>query len=245
MRNLVPLCLLAISLAACGGRQTDETPVFVKGKTLISLPVSTEKVKGTYTGDFKGSPVAITLNYVTDHRASGYNVHKGLVRNLTGTIEATPDGLHLLLSEPGNNEYDGKFDLLIDTVKWTGKGTWTPLKKGEQTSFVLQKRKAGKDEDPYGMTFLDTLQNAITLKPDGSCTYSYLADTTTTGQPLTIRGNYTKEKGMVTIYWQKNDAFPSGKSVFKLTEHKPYKDDDEYVERSLKGEGKVFNQLYD
>ena len=112
----------------------------VKGKTLVSLPIAPEKLKGTYTGDFKGSPIAITLNYISDTHVSGYNVHKGLTRNVTGTIEPTPFGLHLVLNEPGNNQFDGKFDFVIDTTNWLAKGKWTPIKKGEETSFELKKK---------------------------------------------------------------------------------------------------------
>ena len=95
----------------------------------------------------------------------------------------------------------------------------------------------------YNGFFSDSLQNYLTLKPDGSCTYSYLTDTTNTGQEVTISGNYTQEKKVVTIYWQKNDVFPQ-KSVFKLIETKPYQDE-EYIEKSLKGEGRVFSQMWD
>lgn len=243
MRILLPIALAAFLLSSCANK-AEEPPAIVKGKTLVVLPVSPEKVKGTYTGDFKGTPISLTLNYVSDNHASGYNVHKGLTRNVSGTIEATAAGLHLLLSEPGNNPYDGSFDLVLDTAKWTGTGKWTPLKKGEATTLSLKKQKAPKEEEQYGNTFFDTLQNYITLKPDGLCTYSYLADTSKTAQLTTVRGNYTKEKGVITVFWQKNNAFPSGKSVFKLIEKKPYPDD-EYVEKSLKGEGRVFTEMYD
>jgi outer membrane lipoprotein-sorting protein len=180
---------------------------------------------------------------VSDNHASGYNVHKGLTRNISGTIEATADGLHLQLAEPGNNQYDGKFDFIIDTTNWMARGYWTPFKKGEEAAFQLKKKVVLKEEEQWDMIFTDTLQNYITLKPDGSCSYTYLADTTNTGQEHTIRGNYTREKGKVTVYWQKNNVFPQ-KSVFTLIETKPYKDED-YIEKTLKGEGRVFSQLWD
>ena len=170
-------------------------------------------------------------------------MHKGLTRNISGTIEAKEDGLHLQLSEPGNNQYDGVFNLVINTKNWTGTGTWKPLKKGEDAAFSFKKQAATTEEEQWGITFTDSLQNAFTLKPDGSCTYTYLADTTHTGQEITIRGNYTRDKKTVTVYWQKNEVFPQ-KSVFKLVERRPYPDE-EYVEKSLKGEGKEFTQLWD
>ena len=242
MRTAFFFLAVAFWLAACNHQTKEASPV-VKGKTFVSLPVKPAKVEGTYIGDFKGSPIAITLNYVTDRHVTGYNVHKGLTRNISGTIEAKEDGLHLQLSEPGNNQYDGVFNLVINTKNWTGTGTWKPLKKGEYAAFSFKKQAATTEEEQWGITFTDSLQNAFTLKPDGSCTYTYLADTTHTGQEITIRGNYTRDKKTVTVYWQKNEVFPQ-KSVFKLVERRPYPDE-EYVEKSLKGEGKEFTQLWD
>lgn len=244
MRTAILSFAIIYFLASCNNNKTEETPPIVKGKTLVTLPVAPEKVKGTYMADFKGSPISIVLNYVSDNHVSGYNVHKGLMRNISGTIEADGGKLHLLLSEPGNNQYDGKFDLVMDTTKWNGKGNWKPLKKGEEVNFDFKKQAMIAEEDQYGQTYIDSLGNYITLKPDGSCTYSYLTDTTKTGQQITVRGNYQKDKNTYTIFWQKNDAFPSQKSVFKLIEEKPYKDE-EYVEKSLKGEGKIFTQMWD
>lgn len=64
-------------------------------------------VEGLYAGTFKGAPISIILNYITEKRASGYNIHKGLKRNLSGTLSAAIAGWHLVLNEPGTNEYDG------------------------------------------------------------------------------------------------------------------------------------------
>ena len=242
MRTAVYSILFSFLLASCNNHKTAESSAVVQSKTLVTLPSPPEQLKGTYIGDFKGSPIAITLNYVSSTHASGYNVHKGLTRNISGTIEPASSGfLRLQLSEPGNNQYDGKFDLLVDTAKLIGKGTWAPFKKGEPTDFSFKKKQATEEE--WELIFTDSLQNDITLKPDGSCTYKYLADTTNTAQELTIRGNYTREKNTYTIYWQKNNVFPQ-KSVFKLIESKPYKDED-YVEKSLKGEGRLFTQMWD
>ena len=243
MRSAIFLVAIICIVTSCTNNKAEEKAAVVKGKALSTLPVPPERIKGTYIGDFKGSPIAITLNYVSNNHAIGYNVHKGLTRNVSGMIEASKDGLHLVLEEPGNNQYDGKFDLIIDTIKWTGQGTWKPFKKGEDASFTLRKQMAVNEEEQWPTTYTDSLMNDLTLKPDGSCTYTYLTDTTKTGQETTVRGNYTKEKNTITIYWEKNNVFPQ-KSVFKIIETKPYKDED-YVEKSLKGEGRLFTQMWD
>ncbi len=235
---LLPFSVLLL-LFSCKERPKEDAAV-VKGKTLAVLPVNPEKVKGVYTGDFKGSPISIVLNYVSNLHASGYDVHKGVNRNLSGIVEFTDGKLHLYLVEPGNSRFDGEFHLELDTAKWKGVGSWKPFVSGKEVSFKL-KKQVTKDGD-YGQTFIDSLSNYITLKPDGSCTYNYLTDTTNTGQQLTIRGNYKKEKNTVTIYWQKNTVYPLGKSVFKLVTEKPVPGED-YTQQSLKGEGRVFSEI--
>jgi hypothetical protein len=236
---LLLICITGI-LMSCG--ETPKKQAVVKGKTLVMLPVSPEKVKGVYKGNFKGSPISIVLNYVSNRHASGYNVHKGLMRNLAGTIRFDNDKLHLELAEPGNNPSDGLFVLQLDTASWKGQGNWKPLKKGQPTSFSFGKDQKPAFEDGYGLTFVDSLSNSIMLRHDGSAVYSYLSDTTDTGQQLTIRGNYQRTKNTITIYWQKNAVFPSGKSVFKLFSEKPYPDED-FIQQSLKGDDGVFSEL--
>lgn len=241
MKKLILFLLTTSLLYACKEAPKTETAA-VKGKSLLTLPINPEKAKGMYAGEFKETPISLVLNYVSHRHASGYNVHKGLMRNLSGTIEFANGKLHLQLSEPGNNPYDGKFDLLLDTATWNGTGQWKPMKKGKETSFSFRKRILKEGEPDFDQIYMDSLSNYITLKPDGSCTYVYTTDSTSTAQQNTVRGSYQQEKGTVTIYWQKNDIFPSGKSVFKMSKEKPFPEED-YTLESLKGEGKVFSEM--
>lgn len=246
MRSLLLACSLFI-LISCNNKQEDQFITAVKGKTLIELPVVPEKIIGTYIGDFKGSPISITLNYVFGGHASGYNIHKGLKRNITGTIDFENNQLHLQLSEPGNNPYDGKFDLTIDTATWKGKGDWKPLKKGDEVTFNFQRQRSFRNDeggfDPFNSIYMNEGGNYIQLNTNGSCVYSYLTDSTKTGQSITIRGNYSLSKdSTLTIFWQKNDVFPSGKSAFKMKTDHPDKESD-YSVLMLKGNGKTFTQM--
>lgn len=241
MGNRFFFFLTLVILFSCGEKPKEEV-VKVKGKALLALPVKPETLEGIYTGNFKGSPISIVLNYVSDRHASGYNVHKGLTRNLAGTIRFVNGKLRLQLAEPGNNPYDGLFDLEMDTAAIKGKGTWKPLKKGEPTAFSFTRKAKQEVEASYDLVYSDSLSNYLSLKNNGACTYSYLTDTTDKAQQLTIRGSYGREKDVVTIYWQKNAVFPSGKSVFRIVKTKPYPEEDFEVE-SLKGEGRLFSEI--
>lgn len=245
MRSVVIACSLLI-IISCNNKQDDQFITAVKGKTLIEIPVVSDKIIGNYTGDFKGSPISIILNYVYGGHASGYNIHKGLKRNITGTIELENNQLHLQLEEPGNNPFDGKFDLFIDTATWKGKGNWKPLKKGDEVNFTFQKQhrdSSTADIDPFESIYMNEGGDYIELYTNGSCTYSYLTDSTKTGQSISVRGNYSFSKdSTLTIFWAKNDIFPSGKSTYKLKMDHP-DDQSDFRVMTIKGGGKTFTQM--
>ena len=235
------ILILAFLLASCNDKKP-ESENKVRPTVLDPLPISSEKVKGTYIGDFKGSPIAITFNYVTDNHASGYNIHKGLTRNISGSIEIVKGKLHLQVAEPGNNKYDGKFDLVIDTAKWTGDGIFEPFQQGNAASFHFKRQPIAENLNEYDDRLMDSLGNYITLLTDGSCTYTYLSDTTNTGQQLTVHGNYTRDNKNLIIYWQKNSVFLSPKSIFRYQTVRPDPNED-YSIKTATGEGKVFKEM--
>jgi hypothetical protein len=250
MKLLLPFFSLLLFLVSCI-QQESTTHVLSANQTdnMAELPVKKEKILGTYTGDFNGSPVAITLRYLAAGRISGYNVHKGLKRNLTGTINLKNNVLHLQLTEPGTNPYDGSFDLELDTVTWTGNGKWTPLKKGEVVSFKFSRADDWARGGYLYTPFLDSLQNTIELKPDGSCVYNLLVnDTLATAQQITLRGNYHIDKdSTVRIFWQKNEIIPSGKSLLHIfiVSIGSSEGQDDFYQYGLRGPGFSFQQNID
>jgi hypothetical protein len=235
-----------ITLVSCNQSRSAEQTSSAKLVSINEMPVAAEKIQGTYSGDFKGSPIAITFRYISGNRISGYNIHNGLKRNIIGSISLEGGGLHIQVNEPGTNPYDGRFDLLIDTGSWTGKGKWVPFKKGEEAAFSFTRHQIASGS--IYSVFVDSLQNSIELKEDGSCVYNVLQnDSLSTAQQVTVRGNYKiLQDSTVLIYWQKNDLFVSQKSTFKLYRI-PYEgeENDEYPIYGLKGEGKEFAQLLD
>jgi hypothetical protein len=101
--------------------------------------------KGMYLGYFGNSPIEIALEMVGENGAvTGYSLHKGLKRPLNGTW-AILDGtskVKFILNEPGDNKFDGHFDLMIDAETFEGGGTWVP-KQGSglgEVAVVLKKK---------------------------------------------------------------------------------------------------------
>jgi hypothetical protein len=235
-----------MNLVSCNqSRSAEQTPAS-KLMAASKVPVTAENIKGTYSGDFKGSPIAITFRYVSGNRISGYNIHNGLKRNMSGSISLEGRSWHIQVNEPGTNPSDGSFDLQVDTSTWTGKGRWMPFKKGEATSFNFTKHQIASGS--IYSVFVDSLQNSIELKEDGSCVYNVLQnDSLSTAQQVTVRGNFKiLQDSTVLVYWQKNDLFASQKSTFKLYRVAfEGEENDEYRVYGLKGEGKEFTQLFD
>jgi hypothetical protein len=245
LRLLFLFSCTGMVIFSCKEKPVDATPVVVKGITAKDLPVAKEKIRSTFTGDFKGSPIAITFRYLSGNRISGYNIHKGLKRNVTGTIALSGSQLHIELSEPGTNPYDGYFDLWIDTLSWRGRGRWKPMEKGEDVSFTFRKQDAPDYDNANIFSYYeDSLRNSIELKEDGFCLYHYIVDSATQQQAL-VRGNFKLEKdSTLNIFWQKNDVFPSGRSTFRMR-RLPVEIEDDFWVLGIVGEGRAFTQIWD
>jgi hypothetical protein len=248
MRPLFQIFFFLVWMAgstACKDKAAPAIPKpVIRGVQFHSLPLSPEKIRGTYTGDFKGSPIALTFRYISANNISGYNTHKGLKRNISGSIVSSGNKLHVQVSEPGTNQYDGHFDLWIDTTTWSGKGVWKPKEKGDDVSFTFKKEVTddGVYNELYSM-FTDSASNIMQIKSNGTCVYSYLIDST--NQQQTVQGNFKLRKdSTLEVFWQKNTVFPKGKSVFRLQQVRT-NPDEEYFELGLVGEGRIFtNYVY-
>jgi hypothetical protein len=237
MRVLLLFCLLSIF---CSCNENPAQEVIVKSQSGGRLPLNPDRIKGMYTGEFKGSPLCIVVNHATHGQAGGRDLHKGISRALSGVVEFSEGKLNLYLVEPGDSRFDGQFHLSIDTATWKGEGQWKSFVTGTRIPFRFQKREIKKEKDEQ--VFVDAFSNYITLKPNGACTYTFQSDSTNKAEPLLIRGRYKTEGHKVIIQWEKNKAFPSGKSSFYLFAERAFKSEN-YVQQSLRGEGKVFNEM--
>ncbi|MES2776662.1 MAG: hypothetical protein V4722_20965 [Bacteroidota bacterium] len=204
---------------------------------VLNSTFNVDKLKGLYSGSFEGTPISISINYVSGKNVSGYNVHKGLKRNMRGTMEPFGSTIKLMLDEPGNNRYDGHFELFIDTAAFTGKGTWKP--KNDTTlktkDFSFTKNK----EEGYNnlvALWSDTLNRSVLLKSDGAATFSYYSGKGTPQEQLqNFGGNWQQKGDSVIIFWQPNTIFPGRRSSFFVMREKFDGDSTVYI-RGLKGE---------
>ena len=157
---------LAVIFISCTGEK-EETK---KNPTPFPYVFDYSKLEGIYDGNFGGSNITIVLKHVSGKHATGYNLHKGLRRNISGKMSFSDSGFQFSLNEPGNHKYDGIFQFVIDTVNYTLSGTWNPLNNDSlhQKTFVLSKKELGAEYQVFS-------DSAATLyfEGDGLCRYEF------------------------------------------------------------------------
>jgi hypothetical protein len=246
MLRFVIYVIALAGLAACQQTKKDTTATPVTDSlaasnindVLLNSNYDATQLQGIYTGQFDGSPISIAINYVSGKNVSGYNVHKGLKRNIRGNLEPMGRQFKLTMDEPGDNQYDGHFELFIDTASYTGQGNWTPKNDAtlKKKSFTLVKKKS-EDYNELAKIWADTLSRSIQLKEDGAATFSYYVNKGTSQEQLeTINGNWQQKKDSVLIFWQPNTVLTSRRSSFFINRvHSDGGDTTMYID-NLRGE---------
>jgi hypothetical protein len=241
---------LAIVLFSCSTEPEVTDEIVLEGVEAEIAPEDTydyDTLQGLYMGDFGGSDIRIMLNYVSKKNAIGYNIHKGLQRNLNGKVTRKDDEVTIVLSEPGDHEYDGKFTVMFngENNNLSAKASWTSNSgKISPKEFTLNKVVRDKDIDYNEVSissfasifnyYSDTI-GIYQFEDDGLVILEYYDDDQDeedrdASQMIRLNGTWSLDGKEVTIQWQKNDIFPN--NVLKLTADKG-----EWGEWALQGEG--------
>ena len=95
---------------------------------------------GYWVGKFGKNMINIILSDVEEGKASGYSVCAGNYRALKGTAKKKgANSYSFVLNEPGDDQYDGKFEFIID-LSSNLQGTWTPFNGKKAKYYKLDKR---------------------------------------------------------------------------------------------------------
>ena len=209
-----------------------------------------DTLQGMYIGDFGGSDIRLIINYVSNKNAIGYNIHKGLQRNLTGKVTRNEDSVLIVLNEPGDHEFDGVFTLCFVGNDYEPTGIWKSNSgKLKERNFKLSKLiKPTKSTDDaidisnfadYFSYLNDTIGDYF-FKEDGLCIFEYYPfgdDEQRVEQMIEIRGSWSLAGKTVTIDWQPNKVFPKRKMIYKIIS-------DEYGEQILEGNNHILYNNY-
>ncbi|MFL5730976.1 MAG: YARHG domain-containing protein [Cytophagaceae bacterium] len=98
---------------------------------------------GYWVGDFGKNKINITLAYIKDSIAEGHSVCAGNYREIKGSVKKISDTKYeFIMTEPGDDQYDGRFKFTIDLNEKNLKGNWAPFKNtvGVKT-YILEKRE--------------------------------------------------------------------------------------------------------
>ncbi len=214
---------------------------------------------GIYTINFDDTPARIVINYLNSRKAIGYNIVKGLQRNINGDVNETKDSIFVVLAEPGDHKADGVFYLAWSKENLNGNGYW----ESNSGNFKRKKFSLSKVEVPernkyhsnaeitsanfadYFYYVEDTIGN-LTFHEDGKVVYSYYEEEDNIHrreQLSSFNGTWLVEGDSVFIHWQPNEVFTSRKTVFYI-DFPDDEDTDYYEIPTLESEDRSFYPLW-
>lgn len=208
MKYLLSLILAAAFVCqSCGARPDGN--VSAKDATPDTGPVmaAVNKVKATYRSDFGGSPIYVSINYTNGWQVGGFNVHKGLRRNLRGELSAAGEDWKVVLKEPGDHPYDGQFTLTFNHDFTKAKGSWAPMNSKELTAKKLDLERMGEDRgyENGAVLYLYADEHAdLSFNDDGSCDFNFYPiqpDSSFAKQMTEIHGSWTQRGDKVLVNW--------------------------------------------
>lgn len=236
---------VALFLFSCGDKPTEREVKIEKIDAEIPEEdtFQYDTLSGLYMADFGGSPIRIVLNYVSNKNAIGYNIHKGLQRNLTGKVHRSGDSIQIILSEPGDNKFDGVFTLDFNGIDNEPKGVWESNSgKIPRQSFRL-KKIVFDDNDNNDVVTVENFARIFSDMSDTIGEYHFKQDGLVLlkyydkvdyenyqNQVIELKGSWALTGDRVTINWEDNKIFKNNQLDLKIIV-------EDYGEKSLKGKG--------
>lgn len=196
---------------------------------------------GVYSGNFGNDGIiTLVLNYISGNTVSGYDVHKGLRRNVNG--EMTRDGgkLNFVLKEPGDNRFDGTFSFSLDTTSRKIEGEWT-LATGMTARVVRYKlTRLQWDENAEDNKWVHA-DTALSFRNNGTCQLEIMPpEVDYSKQRAVVQGNYDRRGDTFRIEWEKNPYIAETVKMVEFTKKGIGDGGDSSDRRFLRGGGMLF-----
>lgn len=223
--NFISGLFILLFCVACSKEQVHEKKVsFPKKKSIIKFNTENlDTLAGIYMGDFGGTDIRIVLTHISRNHVVGYNIFKGLRRNLSGNYMLHGDTVAMTLHEPGDNEFDGVFEMEIYRSNFKGKGKWESNSgKISPKYFKLEKLPPFEYADDFSklnnsnltsyFSWVEDSIGSIQFEDDGSCKYSYYPnedEKNRVEQLVEIKGSWSYKNNLIRISWQPNTVFKS------------------------------------
>lgn len=111
--------------------------IVLAGTTACQSSGLKNDIKGkSYTGDFAGDPIVLTLAQLDDSTVTGSSEHRGVHADLGGKRMRSEKGYTYQLKEIGSGRFDGIFELELDTSINIIFGSWRSLDTGSRMAVL-------------------------------------------------------------------------------------------------------------
>ena len=239
IRTMLKSTLLLTVLIVISSCQQEAEIIEVTKEVFVEQPVEPidefdyKELEGIYRGEFGDGTISIVLNYISDSKAIGYNIHRGLQRNLNGHVNSIGDSIQIVLNEPGDHEYDGVFTLTKSKNNDGVSASWKCNNDNiKPKSFELNKIQTAKKSNSktYEMVLSDIeyLNDTIGdyhFRKDGMVVLKYYPVTDNNDrveQFVEIKGNWIEDNNNLIIEWEKNELFKNQKEIFTINSSEDY-----------------------
>jgi hypothetical protein len=241
-----PLCrAIALALFCCACHQGQS------GASSQSTAISKELISrinvGTYSGHYSKGLLTLAINYISGNIVSGYDIHKGLRRNLNGSVEQKDGRLEFVLKEPGGNPYDGTFFLSLDTATDKISGKWIPTDPSLAKAGPLELARAVYEHPEITQDQWEGDLGTLNFLVGGVCTLEYYPNSSGESDPnaqlVTVKGSYEVKGDTIRIDWQRNDRTPTVNMRLILRQGNKDTESTEFAVPSLEGKGVKFEKV--
>lgn len=111
------------------GGEKDSAQV-VLDNALENMETADDPILGNWVGSFGKNKINLILSKHAGNSVEGFSVCAGNYRPVKGSIvRSTDNSYDMVLNEPGDDKYDGKFEFTLDVKQKRIDGEWTPFKQ--------------------------------------------------------------------------------------------------------------------
>jgi hypothetical protein len=123
------------------GPEKPESQVFIEDD-ISRINNSDNPLVGYWVGAFGKNKINLAIASTTEDSIFGHSVCAGNFRPIKGALKEMGPGVYSIsMSEPGDDQYDGKFQFTMDVDKKELSGSWKPYKNtAGAKEYALQKR---------------------------------------------------------------------------------------------------------
>jgi hypothetical protein len=145
MRQTIFLFFLA-SIVACSNGPATTSPEAANNQPAATteqvVDAAPSPIQGNWVGFLGDNRLNVQLRVVNGKQVTGRSIAAGNFREILGAVEETTEGYKLHLKEPGDDKYDGEFNITIKKNGMVCEGDWQPFDKNlKAKQFTLTKKE--------------------------------------------------------------------------------------------------------